>query len=85
MSTATLERTEVPVSAIDFRPCVTQDAERKGIAHPDFLEVCVVVADLVAQTTWCEITGCDGHPICQPCFDLGVERGVINGPAQEPL
>lgn len=59
--------------------CVTR-AERE-IASPDYLAVCTGIADLIATSLHCpgetDAGTCGGHAICRPCFDLGVERGLI--------
>lgn len=56
--------------------CITQDAKEAAIA-PDYVSICTIRADLMACSVHCAGTGCGGHPICRPCYTLGVERGLI--------
>lgn len=38
---------------------------------------CEVCGKHVADSIHCAGTGCGGHPICRPCYDLGIQRGLI--------
>jgi hypothetical protein len=58
-------------------PCITQDMREALAAGPDYLAVCTGTAELISTSIYCEGTGCGGHPVCRPCYELGKERGLI--------
>lgn len=55
--------------------CITQSPDEPSPA--EFLAVCTVSADLLAESVNCTEAGCGGHPICRPCYELAVERGRV--------
>lgn len=78
-----LDNLEVPHARTDGLDCITQDGVEALLA-PDYLAICSVRADLMACSRYCQGTGCGGHPICRPCYDLGIERGLIEPDASDP-
>lgn len=67
--------TESAQTADDWFVCITQSPEEP--AAQEYLDVCTVKADLLAESSRCVEAGCGGHPICRPCYGLGVERGLV--------
>lgn len=53
--------------------CITQDPTEPAPAES--LAVCAKTADRFARSRYCP-DNCGGHPICQPCYDLSIERGL---------
>ena len=54
--------------------CITQDP--KEPAPEAYLAVCTGRGDLIADSVYCP-PECGGHPVCRPCYDLGVMSGHI--------
>ena len=55
--------------------CITQDPNEP--AGADYLAVCTGEATEVVVSRFCQDTGCGGHPICPPCLDLALSRGLV--------
>lgn len=71
-------KARTPTTGAAVIECVTV-AER-NIAAPAYLAVCTGEGDLIAVSRRCpgEDEGeCGGHPICRPCYELGVVKGLI--------
>ena len=75
-ATATLLRSE-DAPTDDWFDCITQSPDEP--AGTEYLAVCTVKADLLAESVNCTEAGCGGHPICRPCFDIAVQRGRVRG------
>ena len=71
---ATTCTVDAPTEA-DWFDCITQSPDEP--AGPEYHVVCTVKADLLAESVNCTAAGCGGHPICRPCFDLAIERGLV--------
>lgn len=55
--------------------CVTQGSEESGSFK--YKAICTKRADLLATSIHCVGTGCGGHPICRPCYELSVKTGLV--------
>ena len=54
--------------------CITQDPNEP--APEAYLLVCTGRGDLIADSVLCP-PECGGHPICRPCFELGIRTEFI--------
>ncbi|ANN16220.1 hypothetical protein SD37_11590 [Amycolatopsis orientalis] len=54
--------------------CITKDPREP--AAPEFLEICDDTPVHLVCSRYCP-DECGGHLICDPCFRLGIERGLI--------
>lgn len=57
--------------------CITQDPAERALADAGYLAACTGSADLMALSRNCVGTGCGGHPICRPCFEVGKSLGWV--------